>query len=510
MSFKSPILPVFLSIVFGAFVFSLFLFLSPGGIGVASLTPSYYDTPLHGAACVILNVDESQDDGQIREMLFSAGLGDFISESSQFVPIDDFGSLKLVPLGSFNSEIEAFDPRDSGYAGKLKSFFVHDGMRFFYRLLEAKPGLNAGKMKKQLDSALGNIPFAFTVLGQKQSVLIYFLLLFAASSLTLFFSPSRQLFIFQFPLLLAIGHLGFFSLILAAVLTGIWELLREPLGELSATKRYKRRFLDYAGTGFRGLKERLKPFRFNLLLCLIFMFFLPLFVLFGLLPPVLLAVVCFSFLFLYYLSLKTEEARSLKTRHVPFTPVLMFPAKVRTFSFFPQFLPIGLISLLALFLPQVSMPSLRGLGPLDGYIVSPMDYYRHIAFQRSFSYRPIEYKPMDAGPSSTEALNQMDYFRYHLGEDGLIAGSDPLPAYRFPPEPTFPLEKLMDFLVKYNKPREAKPVGLNQPFDAPLAAKFKEWVSVLMIFSVCLLDFLRHGIRPKKKSPVFGDKRMAA
>ena len=83
-----------------------------------------------GERWAVLILDEAHEDRRIRESL--AGIGAFISESSQNIFIDDFGSVKKIPLDSYYDEIEAFDPRNDGYAEKLSAFFVRDGKRLFF------------------------------------------------------------------------------------------------------------------------------------------------------------------------------------------------------------------------------------------------------------------------------------------------------------------------------------------------------------------------------------------
>ena len=465
-------------------------------------------------------MDESQDDSLIRETLSSGGLGDFIGESSQLVAVDNFGTLKYIPLDSFKNEIEAFDPRDDGYARKIGSFFVHEGKRFFFRLVDPKSGEQAGKIKNEAGPLLENIPHTFAVLepggfNSLHIVLRYILLVFVASSFAVLISRYRRLFVFAFPSFLLFAPCGFYSLILAAILTGVWELLREPLGEMSAAFGYRRRFRDYAGAGLRGIIERLKPFRVNLFLASLFLILLAVFSFFGIIHPILLAVVLMVFSFLYFLSLKAEAERARENRHILFTPVLLLPRKVKTFSFFPQLLPFVLMSIFALFLPQAG--SKGNPSPVDQrYFVSQEEYERHVAFQRSFSY-----KPLGQETGSFQALNQTEYLLYYLGEDGLIAGStdsrNGAETELFSAELSFPLEKLMDFLVEYNKPAAGMDGTVGKPMDngkepsGRLAAnKLKEFLSVAIITAVCLMDFLRPLIAPKKSVPVLGDKRIAA
>jgi hypothetical protein len=498
VALKLPLFSIFIPLAIGGLLFSLFIFYIPKRPFIGS---SNFE-----GSCAVLIVDESEDDSVIQNKLLSGGVDDFISESSQLIPIDDFGVMKFIPLDSFYSKIESFDPRDDGYAAKLSSFFVHNEKRFFFRLAENSSNRQADT-EKRLDAILEGVPFNFLVLARSVPVSLYYLLLAVGCAFALFFSSSRRLFVFQLPLLLATGQAGFFSIVLAATLTGIWELLREPLLELFASRRYNRKVLDYAGSGFRGVRERLRPFRFNLFLALLFLLFLLAFSFGGFLNPLLLLAVCASFAFLYFLSFKTEDERMRKNRHMQFTPVLLLPHKAKTFSFFPLLLPFGLLAISALFLPS----GFDGPSPVDsGFLISSEDYDRHIAFQKSFSFLPLN---MDN--SEQEALIKKDYLRYYLGEDGLIAGSD---AYGFSEDseaPPFPLEKLIDFLVKYNKLVTGESAGFERPPGKPQTGKsavttLKEWISVAFIFAFCLLDIFRPRIASKKKIPVIGDKRIAA
>ena len=82
----------------GALFFCLFKFISPGG----ELSLDQGGSGAYGSgayeSCAVVIVDESENDRMIRESL--AGIGDFISESSQEILIDDFGALISIPLDS--------------------------------------------------------------------------------------------------------------------------------------------------------------------------------------------------------------------------------------------------------------------------------------------------------------------------------------------------------------------------------------------------------------------------
>ena len=517
-----------ISILCGGLVFFLFRF-----YGTPGARPDESGTSNSGAGFAVLVLDESRDDRQIRESLARGGIDDVISESSQELPVDDFGELKMIPLDTFRNEIETFDPRDDGYAAKLDEFFVRDGKRFFFLPLKSLSGIRMAALKKQLSSLLGETPFTLGILGRNIPVLWYFALLAAACVFVLYFSPSRRLFVFELPVLLAFGWGGASAFFLGAVLSGIWELLREPMGEISASRRYGRLPI-YAGAGFRGLWERLKPFRLNCFLVLLFLVFLVLFSFFGDLSPLPLVVGCVCFFLLYFLAFRIEAERIRKNRHILFTPVPLFPFKVRTFSLFPVLLPFGAGAALAVFLPAFlpAFSSTRGQDPAlvdTRYLVSAEDYYRHVNFERSFSYRSLnENQDLSFLQVPDEgAFEREEYLRYNLGADGLIGKGESYPPEdreelvpaegprtegRWTGGPPFPLEKLMNFLVNYSKPAGSGSGDIREPQNAAAAVKSWELIGVVIIFAACILDLLPPGIRGKKmkKVPIFRDKRIAA
>ncbi|MDR1024889.1 MAG: hypothetical protein LBL56_04120 [Treponema sp.] len=55
-----------------------------------------------------------------------------LSESSQWVLLNSFGSLERIPLDEYDERLESFDPRRDPYAAMLRNFFVRDGKRWFF------------------------------------------------------------------------------------------------------------------------------------------------------------------------------------------------------------------------------------------------------------------------------------------------------------------------------------------------------------------------------------------
>jgi hypothetical protein len=80
----------------------------------------------------VLSLDEGVPDRAAAGAL-ERGLGrPVISESSQWVFLNNFGSLERVSLEDYGDRLEVFDPRRDGYAQKLRDSFVRDGRRRFF------------------------------------------------------------------------------------------------------------------------------------------------------------------------------------------------------------------------------------------------------------------------------------------------------------------------------------------------------------------------------------------
>ena len=434
MRLKSSLLLAIFSICLGFFSFLIFRFSSP----IETFT---------GGGCIILAFDEEEDDRLIQQTLYLAGFNNFVSESSVEVALDDFGVIRMITLDSFRSEIELFDPRDNGYAARLRTFFVREGERFFYYHFDESRAARTRNLERQLNQIFPNTPFTLTVLGQRRHIIPDFILLFAACIAAFVFCRSRLFFFFQVPVLLSFVWIGPGGIALAALLAGIWELLREPLMELSAASRYKDLSSDYDGEGINGLFERLKPFKTNFVLIFLFLFFFLLLIILALLPILPILIGC-SFLFLInYLYYHFESNTARKSRHTPFIPVLLYPLKTKTFSLFPFLLPFAFLSLPSILLYDFFSAPMENITSVDhALLISPEEYYRHMELAHSFSYKVFNYELNQFMPDEA-------YLSYNLGDDGLIAENfivENTPWSYSLSYPSFPLEKLMLFLLNYN------------------------------------------------------------
>ena len=464
MIFRPSIRIVFLSFLLGITVLLLFLF---------------FNRNEGGETYGILTVDEAIPDRSIGGLLKAAGFDGYFSESSTVLYVDDFGQPKKLYLDRFREELEPNDPRDDGYAEKLRSFFVHGGRRYFY--IPLGDTVHQKQIVKDIGVALGIIPYSLEIITASRPVLIWFAFQLFASLIALVISRDRLRFTLQIPIILAFAWLGLSGLIMAGILAGLWELLREPFGEL------------FSPRPFGSFGERLRPYRYSFfwLFFFIFLFTALCFIWTTPLIPVWVGFFCFFILeCVSFIQIGRKRGRNLR-----FTPVLIITLPKRPNAFRFPTMVFAASSLLALvfffFFPGVS-PDLSGRTPIDlQNFPSVSEYEEYMAFQASFSMLPL-------GAHQGEYFHN-EYLQYYLGDDGLIAGAkDSLSAWEIP---AFPLEKLTDFLLNYE----------NRTVDSP-KPMMKDWVIVVLILMCCIpnnKNIEKRKVR-KNKIPLIRDPRVAA
>jgi hypothetical protein len=142
------------------------------------------DEEIEGYA--VLRVDAALPDCEIGERL-AASIDnyisiDFVSESSQWVFLNDFDTILYISLDEYQERLAASvlrpDPRDDGYAARIHSFFVRKGQRLFF-IPFVRPSLleelntvwvhrtrsgNAG-LEAAIKKGLDGIPFSIEWLG---------------------------------------------------------------------------------------------------------------------------------------------------------------------------------------------------------------------------------------------------------------------------------------------------------------------------------------------------------
>jgi hypothetical protein len=433
MPFKySLIILVVLSLISGVLLSHLAAVLMPPG---------------RGGAYAVLVLDEALPDRQIRELLNNEQV---ISESSQWVLLDDFSGLASIPLDEYPRRVSAFDPRNDGYAERLRSFFVRGGKRFLY--IPLGPGFGALKgLEKRLALSLGNIPFQLEYTGGGKPVRLYFFLSLLAGAAALWFT-RRLVFAPCIPALAGLAFAGAPGMAPAAFLMGLGGLFLAPCGEYFMALRYKKNRLPFGSYESRTLGEVLSPFKKRLFWAPLLIGALALCFITGGVHPLLILGTVAGFTGLYFFSHWVFSRRGEAQDHVRFSPVLILNVPVLGLDFSRLMLPYALAALLAvplsLLFPGPASPEFPSFLQDAPPPIQEGEYRSHAAFQASFSLRPLG---RDRRVFGVEEAREPAYFYYTLGDDGLIAGMEA--ALPEEPEaagmagvPPFPLGDLMTAL----------------------------------------------------------------
>ena len=459
------------------------------GFGVFYMAPRSLP-PSGGGGYAVLSLDAAYDDRYIGELLAQGKGKNYISESTQWVFLDDFGELVRLPLDSYWQRVEPFDPRNDGYARRLESFFVHDGKRFFFIPLSPDfLGASGEKLEDDLARCLGDIPFRVEFPGASRPLGLYALLFAGAALGMVLLSGAPRIGIRLLPLLAALSSQGPGGFALAAFLTALFGLLLRPLREFFISRRYRNQYIQI------NKKNGESPFFWGSLL--LFLAGYGVLCYLGRFSAVLGLTGVVSFFLILGLSLWAESRGGLKMGHVRFVPVpiSVHSPGLRVFS--RVMAPFALGSLASLFLPPLVLPGYAAGGvpqaPAErqGDLISPGEYETHAAFQASFSVRPLRAGGDDPGEGG--------YLRYRRGEDGLIGDYSAVEDNRGGEIPPFPLEDLMNFLAR--REYAQGPVNTSGELFPIFGALF-----------LCIPGFLPIGQRHSKKKRllVYNDKRIAA
>jgi hypothetical protein len=433
----------------------------------------------NGDGYAVLAVDASYPDRFIGDLLPSqapGGSAQYISESTQWVFLDDFGVLQRIPLDEYRDRVEIFDPRDDGYAEKLRSFFLRDGKRLFFIPFS---GESLGKWLKKAawaditfsdtwinkkrinrikesiavslkDTVRGDIPFSIEFFGHEKPLVFYFLLFVLAVAITLVLVEKPWFLVVLLPVLGALVLTGPPGFVICTALIALSRVLIEPIREVLVFCRYRhcRQGLTGPGNPMKGLdlltnlsSDWIIPLgRVILLLGILGICTIP-----GMqrIPPggmmdiprgksmLILGAAGFlcGFCILgFILWIKSNQGKPQE--HIRFRQVrIMAPANQGIIN--RTFIPFALVSLMSIYIPQM----IEGIYAYHNpeliadhrYLIDPAEYEKHAAFQASFSFIPLGTKGdlSQAQPDRDRFYpNQpyeFRYGRYLLGEDGLIA-----------------------------------------------------------------------------------------
>jgi len=127
------------------------------GIWIYGVLRLQTDVRTPGGGYAALVCGDSYSDLEIRGRLDGRGLNGLVSESDQWALLDCFGGVEKIPLVEYTQRLLPFDPRNDGYAEKLRSLFVREGKRFVYIPL----GINSlERMETEIAQALNGISYS--------------------------------------------------------------------------------------------------------------------------------------------------------------------------------------------------------------------------------------------------------------------------------------------------------------------------------------------------------------
>ena len=391
----------------------------------------------------VITTDASVEDRHLRSLLDTSALffvGEPISESSQWVMLDVFDSLERVPLDTYSSRVFPFDPRNDGYADKIREVFVKDGKRYVYMPIMAG-NWDTGLLNRKFDEILINIPYTVDYFGLGRPLALFFIVYAAASAILLFLCYiNRKIhrsivnIIPMIPVLSSLCFFGAAGIGCAALLFALFIILKEPLGDLVnppaplAKDFYKRMNQLY--------KEIIIPYRY-------YWFFLPVFIA-GF--TVLIIFTQLKFLFLlaaiaasfavFFFSLKIVSFSGVE--HKRFNPVTIMKRS------FPEYVfPVYILAFVAgAFITMFFTPYMSGTYGFNkrfDILVDEQDYNAHILFQASFS-------TVQMGTSSAA------FPAFIFDKDGLpsVDSRQGGQNIRLSDYPQFPLKYLMEFFNNVN------------------------------------------------------------
>jgi hypothetical protein len=519
------------SLVLGALLFILASFFSP--------VPKPGGNRAAGPLFAVLELDESVSDREMAAALNQAlGLGvsgaQVFSESSQWVLLNDFDNIIRVPLDQYGDRLEALDPRNDGFAGRLRSFFVRNGKRYFFIPLDDSASLFGGifsraayrPVREKVRDLMGGVPYTLTFPGEGSlrpatagpsagggSYGLYLVCyLLAAAALCFMFRPR----LLAFHLVLSLGGLSLLGspgFTMGAILCLLAGLLLEPVREICFSLWFTGSFRRREGSLLNGIRwNSLIPYRSRWLLGLPLAGIYILSAVLGEAP--LLALASFAAFMGIFFAYFIVEFRG--RRHIPFVPVIIM--ENRAGSEFPKsMLPFACASLISAFFSLSSLDlglelprtpawldkagrtdrnpdaALSAESREEGW-PAPIDaaeYRAHVLFQTGFSLLPLG-----------SEFAQPEYFHYDIGQDGLITDVS-AEYYGIDQDiPPFLLEGFMTFLKNqvYTEASAARELSL---------AGFLPALCTLLICIPAFTGPVRRG-GGKRKPSLYGDKRIAA
>jgi len=460
-------LPVFLSVLFAV------------GIWVYGVLSLRTDAGTRGGYAT-LACDDFYSDPEIRERLDSLGFTGLVSESDQWALLDCFGSIEKIPLVEYQQRLLPFDPRNDGYAEKIRSLFVRGGKRFIYIPLSANRLEN---METEIARAMVGVPYSldYTQPPPKRDIFLPLIAFCLTAFIFLVIPPLRlRLNAGLLPCLIALSPLALGlapGFALAALLAGFASLLVKPPGR-------KAPFSAGPQSGF----DLPAPFTAKWLLGAALIVCYGFFSFFSGLPVPFVFLVLAVFCCLLLVTVRqgggavnggiNSGKRSIKfpakktySRNRRFIPVEIISRRnTENYGFFTVMLPFTVMALALAFagfampkppsLPVVNVSPQTFLA-MPEVMITEADFQEHYLFQTAFSFRALG-KTDEAGEAPVGEAPAIA--GYELSSDGLLTPGAPSVGGEIQ-IPDFPLRDFLKRISSDPSPRVADEVKRDNSYD---------------------------------------------
>jgi hypothetical protein len=395
-----------------------------------------------GYEYAVLTFDASFNDREIGKRLAKSEIGgNYISESTQTVFLNDFNAIKEIPLDEFQGKISDFDPRNDGYAERVNAFFVRGDKRlFFIPLLSKTNKRGIAALQADFVSALQDIPFAVEFLGYEKPVRIYVAVFCAAALTALVLTKPLWIGFLLIPLTAGFAFIGVPGLAVTAFLLAaggiVYESSKEFFTACLCEKNIRKVWEWFRFPRLKNMKFFNRfPFRTVLFILFIIGYFF-----IGKRNEISTALMAGTFCCFFIIVLLAAVMQAKNMQRGRFMPIPIIRTARKELLFSKNSLPFSAAAIVVLFLPgALGLQSNRNV--LDWgdpeRLIDENEYRKHIAFQSGFSMMRLN-------------NDKADYEEYYLGDDGLIAGAKPYSKEKLPEfvSKEFSLKKLMDFLEK--------------------------------------------------------------
>ena len=409
-----------------------------------------------GGNHAVLVFDEGVSDREIRERLENAGITGLFSESGQYVLLNVFDGLEYIPLDEYENRVLPFDPRNDGYAQKLRSLFVRDEKRYIYfslgNLFPGKPSLS--RLNRVLASEFNNDSYSLEVIKSKKTTVLSLVLFGIAICAFFVIRPLRSVLLpgaaFLIPCMLTLAPLapgGAAGFAMAALLAGLAVFFAEFHREKRILFRRNRETVN------------IPPSLIRILLLSLFLVCYAVLAFFSGLPFFLPLLVLFLFCGVLFCSIRlvsdtvfdsvfANRPVNRQEGHRRFSPVQIISRNEYSFSFawvmLPFIVPAFILALTGFETSSIS--SDFPFPPPDS--VCEADWQNHFYYQSNFSNRTLN-----------EAESEIYMSEYIFSQDGLLAPvpveAEVLSGNAFHP---FPLD---DFLSTYQAVNLRSKTGQN-------------------------------------------------